>query len=162
MEIDCVALHSDKSQTERMNNLSAFKEGLQSLLVCTGILGRGHDIPRVKYVINYDMPNKIEDYVHRIGRTGRAGETGFALTFVSQKDEKIAADLVQVLKSTNQTVKQDLEDLAKGQAESDYWAQEWKGQDSYEANGGDYSSQQYGEHSRYGGGGGSGGGEAVA
>jgi len=119
--IDATCMHSDKTQKDRSDALQDFKEGQCSLMICTGVLGRGHDIPRVKFVINYDAPQRIEDYVHRVGRTGRAGEKGFAMTFVTQsEDYGIAADLVLVLQETGQQVPPGLKDMARGGAESEW------------------------------------------
>merc|ERR1712151_1494772 len=110
--IQAFGLHSDKEQKERIAVLESFKNGELTCLCATQCLGRGHDIPRVKYVINYDAPDNIEAYVHRIGRTGRAGESGFAMTFLTEKDHKIAAPLVDVFRQTNQKVPTALEELA--------------------------------------------------
>jgi len=130
--VDVATIHGDKNQEDRTTSLKDFKDGLSSLMICTDVLGRGHDIPRVKMVINYDLPNKIEDYVHRIGRTGRAGEQGYSLTLVTDKDWGIAADLVQVLRQTGQTVSPKLAELAAGGAETNFWDNQWSG------NGGDW------------------------
>ena len=76
------SIHGNKTQTHRQKALGAFKQNQVSILVATDVAARGLDIPKVSHVINYDIPNTYEDYVHRIGRTGRAGEPGIALTFV--------------------------------------------------------------------------------
>ncbi len=76
------SIHGNKTQTHRQKALGAFKQNQVNILVATDVAARGLDIPKVSHVINYDIPNTYEDYVHRIGRTGRAGEQGFALTFV--------------------------------------------------------------------------------
>ncbi len=76
------SIHGDKSQSQRQRALKAFKEERIGILVATDVAARGLDIPKVSHVINYDVPNTYDDYVHRIGRTGRAGEVGTALTFV--------------------------------------------------------------------------------
>jgi ATP-dependent RNA helicase RhlE len=76
------AIHGNKSQAQRQRALDAFKSGKVQVLVATDVAARGLDIPAVSHVINFDVPNTYEDYVHRIGRTGRAGKTGQALTFV--------------------------------------------------------------------------------
>ncbi len=73
------ALHGDKSQDERLKALEAFKQGEVDLLVCTDVAARGLDIKDVPAVFNYDVPFNAEDYVHRIGRTGRAGASGLAV-----------------------------------------------------------------------------------
>jgi len=111
-EIEASGLHSDKEQHIRFQVLDQFKNGELSCLVSTNCLGRGHDIPRVKYVINYDAPDNIEMYIHRIGRTGRAGEQGFAMTFLTENDFKIASPLIHVLKQTSQKVQPPLQELA--------------------------------------------------
>ena len=76
------AIHGDRNQFQRQRALSSFKENKTKILVATDVAARGLDIPNVSHVINYDLPATYDDYVHRIGRTGRAGETGKALTFV--------------------------------------------------------------------------------
>jgi ATP-dependent RNA helicase RhlE len=77
------AIHGNKSQPQRQRALKAFKDGRVDILVATDVAARGLDIPNVSHVINFDQPATYEDYVHRIGRTGRAGKRGHALTFVS-------------------------------------------------------------------------------
>jgi len=72
-----------------------------ALLVSTQVLGRGHDFHDVKYVVNYDMPDRIVDYVHRIGRTGRAGQKGFSLTFLEDLDLRLVKELVDCLSETS-------------------------------------------------------------
>ena len=79
------ALHGDKSQDERLKALEAFKSGEVDLLVCTDVAARGLDIKDVPAVFNFDIPFNAEDYVHRIGRTGRAGAAGLAVTFCRQE-----------------------------------------------------------------------------
>jgi superfamily II DNA/RNA helicase len=81
--INSEAIHGNKSQPQRQRALDAFKEGKVQVLVATDVAARGLDIPNVSHVINFDQPNTYEDYVHRIGRTGRAGNRGHALTFVA-------------------------------------------------------------------------------
>eukprot|EP00927_Polykrikos_kofoidii_P051690 TRINITY_DN45480_c0_g1_i1.p1 TRINITY_DN45480_c0_g1~~TRINITY_DN45480_c0_g1_i1.p1 ORF type:complete len:635 (+),score=83.24 TRINITY_DN45480_c0_g1_i1:73-1977(+) len=127
--ISFVTLHGGKNQAERSENLASFKDPCgPSILVSTGVMGRGHDIPMVKFVINYDYPGKIEDYIHRVGRTGRAGQEGIATTFLTDREQDAAADLVSVMHQTNQTVSEDLANLARGGAETDFddW-NNWKG-----------------------------------
>jgi superfamily II DNA/RNA helicase len=77
------AIHGNKSQSQRQRALNDFKAGKVKALIATDVAARGLDISGVSHVINYDAPKQYEDYVHRIGRTGRAGAVGKALTFVS-------------------------------------------------------------------------------
>jgi superfamily II DNA/RNA helicase len=79
-----------------------FKNGTCRILVATDVASRGLDIKEVTYVINYDMPKLIEDFIHRIGRTGRAGEKGTSISFLTYEDDKkIAGDLIEILEETN-------------------------------------------------------------
>ena len=93
------ALHGDKSQDERLKALESFKKGEVDLLVCTDVAARGLDIKDVPAVFNFDVPFNAEDYVHRIGRTGRAGASGLAVSFVSAKDARLVADIEKLIKT---------------------------------------------------------------
>jgi len=106
------AIHGDKSQSEREKVLNHFRSGRSPILVATDVAARGLDIKDIRVVINYDFPTGVEDYVHRIGRTGRAGATGVAYTFFCDQDSKYAADLIKILEGANQKVPRDLEDMA--------------------------------------------------
>jgi len=77
-----IAIHGNKSQNQRIRALDSFKASEVDILIATNVAARGLDIPLVSHVINYTLPNSTEDYIHRIGRTGRAGEIGHAYTFV--------------------------------------------------------------------------------
>jgi superfamily II DNA/RNA helicase len=92
------ALHGDKSQDERLKALEAFKKGEVDLLVCTDVAARGLDIKDVPAVFNFDVPFNAEDYVHRIGRTGRAGASGLAVTLVSPSDNRLVGDIEKLIK----------------------------------------------------------------
>lgn len=85
--ISAEAIHSDRSQNQRQRALANFAEGKTDVIVATDVLARGIDVDQVNYVVNYDLPHEPEDYVHRIGRTGRAGCTGWAVSFVSPENE---------------------------------------------------------------------------
>src|SRR5579871_1279172 len=91
------ALHGDMDQRSRMAALDAFRNDELQLLVCSDVAARGLDIPDVSHVINYDAPHHAEDYVHRIGRTGRAGKSGQALTIVSRTDQKAIAEIEKLI-----------------------------------------------------------------
>jgi superfamily II DNA/RNA helicase len=92
------ALHGDKSQDERLKSLAAFKAGEVELLVATDVAARGLDIVDLPAVFNFDVPFNAEDYVHRIGRTGRAGQSGLAITLVTRDDTRLVADIEKLIK----------------------------------------------------------------
>ena len=92
------ALHGDKSQDERLKALAAFKAGEVELLVATDVAARGLDITDLPAVFNFDVPFHAEDYVHRIGRTGRAGASGLAVTLVTRDDTRLVADIERLIK----------------------------------------------------------------
>merc|ERR1719215_2281607 len=83
--VSVCAIHGDRSQAEREEALNAFKSGANPVMVATDVAARGLDIPNVALVVNFDMPKQIDDYVHRIGRTGRAGRRGKAIAFVNER-----------------------------------------------------------------------------
>lgn len=94
------ALHGDKSQDERLKALEAFKKAEVDLLVCTDVAARGLDIKDVPAVFNFDIPFNAEDYVHRIGRTGRAGASGLAVSFVGgNNDARLVSDIEKLIKT---------------------------------------------------------------
>jgi superfamily II DNA/RNA helicase len=92
------ALHGDKSQDERLKALDAFKRGEVDLLVATDVAARGLDIADLPAVFNFDVPFNAEDYVHRIGRTGRAGASGLAITLVARDDTRLVNDIEKLIK----------------------------------------------------------------
>ncbi len=98
--IKATAIHGDKTQQERMAALEAFKKGDIDVLVATDVAARGLDISDLPCVINFDLPYNAEDYVHRIGRTGRAGASGDALSVFSDKDERLLVDIEKLIKQT--------------------------------------------------------------
>ena len=101
---NCVGIHGDKSQEARLSALSAFKSGRVPLLIATDVAARGLDIPDVEVVINYSFPLTTEDYVHRIGRTGRAGKLGVSHTLFTPNDKGRAGELINVLREAGQDV----------------------------------------------------------
>jgi len=94
------AIHGDKTQAERMAALEAFKRGTIEVLVATDVAARGLDIAELPCVINYDLPYNAEDYVHRIGRTGRAGASGDAISLYTEKEARQLADIEKLIKHT--------------------------------------------------------------
>ncbi|RZC48322.1 hypothetical protein C5167_041268 [Papaver somniferum] len=113
------AIHGDKSQGERDYVLNQFRSGKSPILVATDVAARGLDIKDIRVVVNYDFPTGIEDYVHRTGRTGRAGATGLAYTFFCDQDRQYAADLVKLLEGANQEVPPEVRNMAGGGSE--FW-----------------------------------------
>ena len=102
------SIHGDKPQVARTAALQAFKDGTKPLLIATDVAARGLDIPNVEFVINYSFPLTIEDYIHRIGRTGRAGKTGVSHTFFHKGDKARSGELVNVLNDAKMPVPQAL------------------------------------------------------
>jgi ATP-dependent RNA helicase RhlE len=96
--LGATAIHSDRTQAERMQALEEFKQGRARMLVATDIAARGLDIDQLPFVVNYELPHTPEDYVHRIGRTGRAGLPGEAISLVSPDEMKFLTDVEKLLK----------------------------------------------------------------
>jgi ATP-dependent RNA helicase RhlE len=92
------AIHGDKTQLERIQALDAFKQGTVTVLIGTDVAARGLDIDQLPMVINYELPSAPEDYVHRIGRTGRAGASGTAISLVSPEEEKYLKEIEKLIK----------------------------------------------------------------
>nr|AGI37446.1 PL10 [Pristina longiseta] len=106
------SIHGDRTQNERGEALRDFRSGKSPILVATAVAARGLDIPHVKHVINFDLPGDIEEYVHRIGRTGRVGNLGLATSFFNDKNKNIAKELLDILEEAKQEVPGWLESLA--------------------------------------------------
>merc|ERR1719193_2692645 len=106
-------IHGDRSQADRSRVIQRFKNGSVNIMIATDVAARGLDISNVEYVINYDFPNDIENYVHRIGRTGRADKKGTSITFLSEDDSNQAVKLIKILEQAEQEVPQALIKLAQ-------------------------------------------------
>ncbi len=119
--IPAVSIHGDKDQTARNEVLGRFKSGDAAIMIATQVAGRGLDMSNVKYVVNFDMPSNIEDYVHRIGRTGRAGARGISVTLLVPNDSVVARPLIDLLNQAGQVVPDKLRDMA-GQGSAARWA----------------------------------------
>jgi ATP-dependent RNA helicase DDX41 len=103
--VAAVAIHGGKEQDEREYAIKMFKEGKKDVLIGTDVASKGLDFPEIQHVINFDMPKEIENYVHRIGRTGRCGKTGVATTFINKNcDETILLDLKHLLIEAKQRI----------------------------------------------------------
>jgi len=106
------SIHGDRSQREREEALKQFRQGKCPIMVATAVAARGLDIPNVKHVINFDLPSDIEEYVHRIGRTGRVGNLGLATSFFNDKNKNIIRDLCELLIEAKQEVPTWLESMS--------------------------------------------------
>ncbi|XP_042498005.1 ATP-dependent RNA helicase-like protein DB10 isoform X2 [Macadamia integrifolia] len=135
-QFGAAAIHGDKSQIERDNVLNQFRSGRSPILVATDVAARGLDVKDIRVVINYDFPTGIEDYVHRIGRTGRAGATGMAYTFLGEQDAKHASDLVKILEGSNQRVPPEIRDMASRGGGMGRYRRQWGSSGSGGSDGG--------------------------
>ncbi|KAL2917916.1 DEAD-box ATP-dependent RNA helicase [Polyrhizophydium stewartii] len=160
-QFPATSIHGDRTQREREYALMTFREGKTPVLVATAVAARGLDIPNVTHVINFDLPTEIDDYVHRIGRTGRAGNIGKATSFFNMKQNRgIVKELVEILHEANQEVPDWLENC-RSQADYGGFRGGSRGRGGRSGRGGprfgatDFRREQGGSG---GGGGGSGGG----
>ncbi|XP_047522821.1 ATP-dependent RNA helicase abstrakt [Pieris napi] len=113
--VEAVAIHGGKDQEERSRAVEAFRRGEKDVLVATDVASKGLDFQNIQHVINYDMPEDIENYVHRIGRCGRAGQAGVASTLLSrQQDDSVLRDLAHLLREAGQKVPSFLMDMIGG------------------------------------------------
>ena len=110
----CMSLHGGKDQMDRDSTIADFKSGVVPIVIATSVAARGLDVKQLRLVVNYDAPNHMEDYVHRAGRTGRAGNKGTCITFITDEQERYSVDLYRALKASNASVPKELEDLASG------------------------------------------------
>lgn len=134
------SIHSDKPQGKRRRALEDFRKGKTDILVATDVLSRGIDVTGVDHVINFDLPDMPEDYVHRIGRTGRAGETGYAISFVSANSRKLLREIEELIgrdipvmsmetyKLDRSIIEKGKKKRKKGNAHSDARAKAYKGE----------------------------------
>lgn len=111
-QLAATSIHGDRSQRERERALDTFRTGRTPIMVATAVAARGLDIPNVTHVVNYDLPSDVDDYVHRIGRTGRAGNTGRSTAFFNRGNKNIARDLIELLREAKQEVPDWLGDVA--------------------------------------------------
>ncbi|KAI4120469.1 MAG: hypothetical protein LQ338_007000, partial [Usnochroma carphineum] len=114
------SIHSDRTQREREDAIRAYKLGKAPILVTTGVSARGLDLKNTLHIINYDFPDDINEYVHRIGRTARIGNVGLSTSFYNEKNEGIAEDLVKLLLETEQAVPDFLEGYKPSEGELDF------------------------------------------
>lgn len=113
----CMALHGGMDQFDRDSTISDFKNGSVKILVATSVAARGLDVKHLILVVNYDCPNHYEDYVHRCGRTGRAGNKGFAYTFITPEQQKLVGDIMKALELSGGHIPEEVEDMWKAYVE---------------------------------------------
>lgn len=142
VDVGIQCIHGDRDQADREQALDDLKTGVARVLIATDVASRGLDVKDLTHVLNFDFPRHIEDYVHRIGRTGRAGRSGCALTFVTREDWMHAGKLIPIMEEAGQTVPSELYEMAER------WTKTREERNSYRERGG----------GRGGGGGGRGGG----
>lgn len=107
------SIHGGREQSDREMALECLRNGEVNILIATDVASRGIDINDITVVINYDFTKDIEEYVHRVGRTGRAGKTGLAISLMTKRDWGKAKELVEVMKKSGQDVPQELLDMAR-------------------------------------------------
>lgn len=107
----CASLHGGIDQYDRDSTITSFKQGKVQILVATSVAARGLDVKNLVLVVNYDCPNHYEDYVHRVGRTGRAGNQGYSHTFITPEQDWYSGEIIKALELSESLVKQDLRDL---------------------------------------------------
>jgi ATP-dependent RNA helicase DDX3X len=158
--LPATSIHGDRTQREREMALQTFRTGRTPIMVATAVAARGLDIPNVTHVVNYDLPSDIDDYVHRIGRTGRAGNTGVSTAFFNRGNKNIVKDLVELLREANQDIPGWLETVAH---EASFGSGGYRGRGGRGGRGGmrGSSGRDY-RSSGGGGGGGFGGSRAVS
>jgi len=110
--VPCASIHGDKGQREREQALGDLRSARIKLLVATDVAARGLDVKGITIVVNYDVPSNTEDYVHRIGRTGRAGQKGYAVALITDRDAHALRGIIQVMKRTNQEVPEEVQRMA--------------------------------------------------
>jgi len=108
----CVSIHGGREQIDRDTAIDDFKRGDVPIMIATSVAARGLDVKQLKLVVNFDVPSHLEDYVHRSGRTGRAGNKGTAVTFVCEDQPKFSVDIVKALEQSEQPVPEELKKMA--------------------------------------------------
>ncbi|BGP39699.1 pre-mRNA processing RNA-helicase [Rhodotorula kratochvilovae] len=113
----CMPLHGGREQVDRDQTIVDFKNGSCPIVIATSVAARGLDVKQLKLVVQYDVPNHMEDYVHRAGRTGRAGNTGTCVTFITPEQDRYSIDLVKALTASKTPVPAELDEMARAFAD---------------------------------------------
>jgi len=138
-QVNAESIHGNRNQRERESALKSFRDGISPILIATDVAARGLDVPNVKWVINYDLPTTIDSYVHRIGRTGRCGNTGTAISLVGNKENKnVIRDLLNILQESNQNIPVWFSNMAADAAYGNYRSY---GKSNRNRNGGQYGGR---------------------
>jgi ATP-dependent RNA helicase RhlE len=119
-------IHGGKEQNDRLRVLTAFKEGKTKVLITTDVSARGIDIPNVEYVVNYDIPEQVESYVHRVGRTGRGAQRGIAVSFCSSEEKALLEDIEAFLEKPVNVIEMDKADYGQTIDFSEDPSNNWK------------------------------------
>lgn len=109
----CMSIHGGKDQIDRDSTIDDFKAGVVPIMIATSVAARGLDVKQLKLVVNFDAPNHLEDYVHRAGRTGRAGAKGTAVTFITEEQEQYSVGIAKALEQSGQPVPERLNDMRR-------------------------------------------------
>jgi ATP-dependent RNA helicase DDX46/PRP5 len=109
----CMSIHGGKDQIDRDSTIDDFKAGIVPILIATSVAARGLDVKQLKLVVNYDAPNHLEDYVHRAGRTGRAGNKGTAVTFLTSEEERYSVDIAKALRQSGQPIPEQIQKMVE-------------------------------------------------
>jgi ATP-dependent RNA helicase RhlE len=126
VDIECITIHGDKTEEERADSMSLFRSGEQKVLVATDISARGIDIPNVDVVINYDLPDRAENYVHRVGRTGRGNLSGWALAFCSTDEQKYLQEIEEFMGKKIELLRMSKDDFEDTLEMSGEKQEDWK------------------------------------
>jgi len=137
------SIHGDKTQKEREDALNNFRTAHTPILVATAVAARGLDIPHVKHVINFDLPTDVEEYVHRIGRTGRMGNVGMATSFFNDKNRNLVRDLINLIVESKQQLPEWLEEMSNDSKQSFSSRRNNKGGGGRFSGGGGFGSRDY-------------------
>lgn len=109
----CMSIHGGKDQIDRDSTIDDFKAGVVPIMIATSVAARGLDVKQLRLVVNFDAPNHLEDYVHRAGRTGRAGNTGTAVTFLTGEQEQFSVGIAKALEQSGQPVPERVNEMRK-------------------------------------------------